>query len=110
MVALKSRRALLSAAGAVSVVSCSLALPVVWGGTGPLAERQILRLALGGDPETLDPARVSFVNEIGVVMRVFSNLLALDPKGALVPDLAERLPAISSDGKRLTFTLRPSLV
>lgn len=76
----------------------------------PLADRQVLRLVLGGEPESLDPARVSFVDEIGVVMRVNANLLALDANGALVPDLAERLPVVSSDGKRVTFSLRSGLV
>ncbi|MGI8424047.1 MAG: peptide ABC transporter substrate-binding protein [Chloroflexota bacterium] len=70
----------------------------------------MLRLALGGEPETLDPARVSFVDEIGVVMRVFANLLAFDAKGALVPELAEKLPVVSADGKTLTFSLRPGLL
>src|SRR5688500_3676659 len=107
MVAMKtdpaSRRAAIAALGA-SLAACSVTLPRVRGGRpiAPLAERQILRLALGGEPETLDPARVSFLDEIGVVMRVFSNLLAFDAGGVLVPELAERLPAISSDGKRLT--------
>lgn len=108
------RRALLAGAGAAALAGCTLTLPNSVRPRrepppAPLAERQILRLALGGDPETLDPARVTYVDEIGVVMRVFSNLLALDARGALVPELAERLPAVSADGKRITFTLRPGL-
>ena len=108
-----SRRIALAALAALAPASaaCSLDLPALGRGRaiGPLAERQILRLALGVDPETLDPARTSFLDEIGVVMRVHANLLAFDVKGTLVPDLAERLPAVSPDGRRLTFTLRPAL-
>ncbi|HEU5316617.1 MAG TPA: hypothetical protein VFX49_10945, partial [Chloroflexota bacterium] len=31
-----------------------------------LAERQVLRLALATDPQTIDPARASYVDEIAV--------------------------------------------
>ncbi|HET7767577.1 MAG TPA: peptide ABC transporter substrate-binding protein [Chloroflexota bacterium] len=107
-----TRRAVAVGVGAAALAGCTLSLPGDSRASrlGPLAERQVLRLALDGDPETLDPARVSFVDEIAVVMRVHSNLLAFDARGALVPELAERLPAVSPDGKRLTFALRPGLV
>ncbi|HXI18072.1 MAG TPA: peptide ABC transporter substrate-binding protein, partial [Chloroflexota bacterium] len=75
----------------------------------PLAEQQILRLNVAADPETIDPAAVSFTNELAVVMRVFANLLRVDEKGALVPDAAEALPVVSGDGRILTFTLRNGL-
>jgi oligopeptide transport system substrate-binding protein len=75
-----------------------------------LAERQLLRVALATDPETLDPARVAYVDEIAVAARVHANLLRLDARGEVVPELAERLPVVSTDGRTLTFTLRPGLL
>src|SRR5687767_4565436 len=107
------RRALAAGAiGAAALGGCTVALPGLSRERppAPLADRQILRLALGSDPESLDPARVTYIDEIAVVMRVFSNLLALDARGTLVPELAERLPTTSPDGRRLTFSLRPGLV
>ncbi|MGH2368745.1 MAG: peptide ABC transporter substrate-binding protein, partial [Chloroflexota bacterium] len=77
---------------------------------GVPAERQIIRLNLGAEPGTIDPQKVAYVGEIAIVMRLFSNLLAFDGKGHLVPEMAERLPAISADGKTLTFTLRRGLL
>ena len=68
-----------------------------------------LRINLGTEPGTLDPARVSFTHEIEVVMRVFRNLLQLDAAGNLVPDQAADLPAVTDGGTRLTFTLQPDL-
>ena len=74
-----------------------------------LAERQALHLNHGADPETLDPHKVALSSEIAIVMRVFANLLAFDAGGNLVPEMAERLPAIAPDGRTLTFTLRAGL-
>jgi oligopeptide transport system substrate-binding protein len=73
------------------------------------AEQQVLHLNLGAEPDTIDPQKASFVGEISVIMRVFSNLLTFDEKGNLVPEMAEKMPAVSSDGKTITFTLRSGL-
>ena len=109
----RTRRRLALALGPAAALSaCSL--PSFGFGPGgppepPLAEKQILRLNVGSDPETLDPAAVAFTNELAVVMRVYANLLRLDDKGVLVPDVADSLPIVSGDGRTLTFTLRAGL-
>ncbi len=76
---------------------------------GPPAEQQVLHLNLGSEPDTIDPQKASFVREITVIMRVFSNLLTFNEKGELVPEMAERMPTVSQDGKVLTVTLKPGL-
>ena len=58
------------------------------------------------DPPTLDPALVTDTTSSGVVVEVFSGLVALDTDLRLVPDLAESWE-ISPDGTVYTFTLRP---
>ncbi|MBI3972645.1 MAG: peptide ABC transporter substrate-binding protein [Chloroflexi bacterium] len=121
-----SRRWLLGAGASLAGLAGSLALAAcgpeglvgapragTTGGaaTGPAApsEEQVLRLNLGSEPDTIDPQKASFVQEITVIMRVFSNLLRFDEKGELQPEIAEKMPVVSQDGKTLTFTLRPGL-
>ena len=58
------------------------------------------------DPPTLDPALVTDTTSSGVVVEVFSGLVALDSDLRLVPDLAESWE-ISPDGTVYTFTIRP---
>ncbi|MGH2458263.1 MAG: peptide ABC transporter substrate-binding protein, partial [Chloroflexota bacterium] len=69
-----------------------------------------LRLNLGAEPDTIDPARASFAGEIEVVMRVFSNLYKTDRQARLVPDQAAGLPDVSADGKTITVRLKAGLV
>ncbi len=58
------------------------------------------------DPPTLDPALVTDTTSSGVVVEVFSGLVALDTDLILVPDLAESWE-ISPDGTVYTFKIRP---
>ena len=58
------------------------------------------------DPPTLDPALVTDTTSAGVVVEVFSGLVALDTDLRLIPDIAERWE-VSPDGLRYTFYLRP---
>ena len=71
--------------------------------------RDALKLTLGSEPETIDPAKASFWFETEVVTRVFSNLLMFDGQGNLVPELAAALPRVSADGRTYTFTLKDGL-
>ncbi|HEU5316160.1 MAG TPA: peptide ABC transporter substrate-binding protein [Chloroflexota bacterium] len=75
----------------------------------PLADKQLLVLNAGAEPDSIDPQKASFVGEIGVIMRVFSNLLTYNDKGELVPEMAEKMPTVSADGKTMTFTLKSGL-
>ena len=58
------------------------------------------------DPPTLDPALVTDTTSAGVVVEVFSGLVALDTDLRLIPDISERWE-VSPDGLRYTFYLRP---
>jgi oligopeptide transport system substrate-binding protein len=70
---------------------------------------QVLRLNAGSEPDTIDPQKASFVGEIGVIMKVFSNLLTFDSNGNLIPEMAAALPTLSADGLVYTFKLKPGL-
>ena len=65
---------------------------------------------MSAEPDTIDPQVESFVNEIGVTMRVFEPLMTADVKtGKVIPAAAKDQPKISSDGKTYTYTLRDGL-
>ncbi|MBI1800854.1 MAG: peptide ABC transporter substrate-binding protein [Chloroflexi bacterium] len=70
---------------------------------------QVLRLNAGSEPDTIDPQKASFVGEIDVIMKVFSNLLTFDSAGKLIPEMAADMPTLSADGLTYTFKLRPGL-
>jgi len=60
---------------------------------------------LWADPPTLDPHLTGDTTSAGIVVEIFSGLVALDTTLNLVPDIAESWD-ISSDGKVYTFHLR----
>lgn len=60
---------------------------------------------LWADPPTLDPALVTDTTSAGVVVEVFSGLVAINTDLQLVPDLAESW-TISEDGLVYTFKIR----
>ena len=60
---------------------------------------------LWADPPTLDPHLVTDTTSAGLVVELFSGLVALNTDLQLVPDIAERWD-ISEDGKVYTFYLR----
>ena len=57
------------------------------------------------DPPTLDPALVTDTTSSGIVVEIFSGLVALSTDLQLVPDLAESWE-ISADGTVYSFTIR----
>src|SRR2546428_10960906 len=64
----------------------------------------------GAEPDTIDPQKESFVNEVAQTMMVYEALLALDPKTLKpTPGAAKALPALSADGLTYTYTLRDGL-
>ena len=96
-----SRRVALTAAG-VSLAGCQF---------NPFDRTpadQVLRTFLWTSYATLDPIHASVGNEADVeyVVHVFSGLVGLNEKLEVVPDVAERLPSLSQDGRTYTFTLR----
>lgn len=67
-----------------------------------------LNIALGGDPQTLNPQALSS-NNADVTRAVVDSLLALDPAtNKPVPWLAQSYE-VSPDGTRFTFHLRPGV-
>ena len=63
---------------------------------------------LWADPPTLDPALTSDTTSAGVVVEIFSGLVALNTDLQLVPDIAESWK-ISGDGLVYTFKLLPNV-
>ena len=67
-----------------------------------------VRLALGGEPETLDPHRYNLRIEETVLSDLFLGLTTFDAEARIVPGCAESWTT-SADGLTWTFTLRPAL-
>ena len=68
-----------------------------------------IRIALNQDPDILDPTLArSYVGRI-IFANLCEKLYDVDPKGALVPQLAAALPRISDGGKRVEIKLRAGL-
>src|SRR5213594_3204796 len=64
----------------------------------------------GSEPDTIDPQKESFVNEVAQTMMVFEGLMKLDAKTLKpIPAAATKDPDVSSDGLKYTFTLRDGL-
>jgi oligopeptide transport system substrate-binding protein len=64
----------------------------------------------GGEPDTIDPQKESFVNEVAQTMMVFEALMAFDPKTLKpIPGAAKDQPKVSADGLSYTYTLRDGL-
>ncbi|MFO7287934.1 MAG: peptide ABC transporter substrate-binding protein [Gammaproteobacteria bacterium] len=70
-----------------------------------LAERQVIHIGNGTDPQTLDPHRAQGVPESNIGRSLFEGLVAEAPNGDLIPGVAESWE-ISEDGKTYTFRLR----
>ena len=65
---------------------------------------------MGSEPDNIDPQQSSFVQEIGVNMKVFEALMTFDIKtGKPIPAAATGQPKVSADGKTYTYTVRDGL-
>jgi oligopeptide transport system substrate-binding protein len=65
----------------------------------------VYRRPLGGDPATLDPARISDIYGLSVAQQMFDGLVEFDQTLTIVPALAQYWTA-TRDGLTWTFTLR----
>ncbi|MHB8630605.1 MAG: peptide ABC transporter substrate-binding protein [Candidatus Limnocylindria bacterium] len=64
----------------------------------------------GGEPDTIDPQKESFVNEVAQTMMVFEALMTFDTKTLKpIPGAAKAQPKVSADGLSYTYTLRDGL-
>ncbi|MDE2901055.1 MAG: peptide ABC transporter substrate-binding protein [Chloroflexota bacterium] len=59
------------------------------------------------EPPTLDPHEAGDTTSAGIIVEVFSGLVALNTSLQVAPELAERWD-VSEDGKTYTFHLRPN--
>jgi oligopeptide transport system substrate-binding protein len=73
--------------------------------TGGLAAEQIVRIALPGEPPTLDPSPAQDATSLAVLRALHRPLVYVNEKLEVVPALAESWD-VSADAKTLTFHLR----
>ncbi len=71
----------------------------------PAPSTATFRIAIGVDPDTLDPAGQTTTTVQNIVDYMVETLVAMDESGKIVPQLAEKWEG-SADGKTYTFTLR----
>ena len=70
----------------------------------------VITLNMGSEPDTIDPQKASFVNEIGQASFVFEGLMTFDTATSkAIPGAAAAAPTLSADGLKYTFTLRDGL-
>ncbi|MEJ2359042.1 MAG: ABC transporter substrate-binding protein [Deinococcales bacterium] len=72
---------------------------------GAALAQQTFRIAIGVDPDSLDPAQGTTTTVDNVLDYMVQPLVTIDESGKLVPDLATSW-STSADGKTLTFDLR----
>ena len=63
------------------------------------------RIAVGIDPDTLDPAQMTTTTVANMVDYVVESLVTIDQEGKVIPQLAESWE-VSGDGLAVTFKLR----
>jgi len=84
--------------------------PLVWAQTAPTPKKGgVLRVAVLGDPPTLDShwTTANFVEVI--TQHIYEGLYTLDQSYQPIPDLAEGLPQASADGLTYTIKLRQGI-
>jgi len=72
------------------------------------SKKDVLKVAIGVDPDTLDPHGQTTTTVSNVLRHVYESLLWFDEKGNLIPVLAERWE-VSPDGLEYTFYLRKNV-
>jgi oligopeptide transport system substrate-binding protein len=101
----------------VMLVAISMIVTACQGGSTPtpgnasaIDTNGELNTNTGGEPDTIDPQKESFVNEVAQTMMVFEALMGFDPKTLRpVPAAAKEAPKVSADGLTYTYTLRDGL-
>lgn len=95
-----------AAAGALILTSCSSGESVdLGGGSGTPVQGAVLRAAIGGEPDQLDPHRTSSYFSFQVLENVFDTLVEPDENLEMQPALAESW-TVSDDQLTWTFELR----
>lgn len=65
-----------------------------------------LKIAIGGQPNSLDADKFSVGADYYFVLNVYERLSDYDASGKQIPAIAAELPSVSSDGRVYTFKLR----
>ncbi len=86
----------------VALVLLALTLALAWPAGAAAAT---FRIAVGVDPDTLDPVQMTTTTVANMVDYVVETLTRLDEKGSIQPWLAESW-TVSPDGRQYTFKLR----
>jgi ABC-type transport system substrate-binding protein len=73
------------------------------------AGKKDLIIAFNNEPETFSPMAATTGRSYVYSMSIYDTLLAFDEKLQPIPWMATALPETSSDGKTLTFHLKPNL-
>src|SRR5438093_11719281 len=92
--------------GACSQAPAGQTTTTTGGATGAADPNGTLTLNMGSEPDTIDPQKSSFVNEIAQASFVFEGLMSFDNKTSKpVPAAAAAPPKLSADGLEYTSTL-----
>ncbi|HEY8370425.1 MAG TPA: ABC transporter substrate-binding protein [Thermodesulfobacteriota bacterium] len=91
------------------VLPLALAAALLASMSATSAPAATFRIAIGIDPDTLDPIGTTTTTAGNVVDYVAETLTRLEPSGDVVPHLAESW-TISPDGREYTFKLRRGVV
>lgn len=84
---------------------CLLLTATVLTGCGSSSrDTSLIRVAVGGDVELLDPAIVDDSITANVLTQMYEGLYTLDVDGNVIPQLAEGAPTVSEDG--LVYTIK----
>lgn len=76
---------------------------------GAAAAQETFRIAIGVDPDTMDPAQGTTTTVDNIMDYMAQTLVAIDAEGALIPQLATDW-AYAEDGLSLTLNLREDVV
>ena len=96
--------------GACSQAPAGQTTTTTGGATGAADPNGTLTLNMGSEPDTIDPQKSSFVNEIAQASFVFEGLMSFDTKTSKpVPAAAAAAPKLSADGLTYTYTLKDGL-
>jgi oligopeptide transport system substrate-binding protein len=91
----------------VLVAFAAALLNVACFASGAPAAEKMLRIANMGEPESLDPQKVSTTGESRILRQLFEGLVVHDPKANVAPGAAESW-TLSENGLIYTFNLRPN--
>jgi len=72
------------------------------------AAKKVLRYSQS-EPDTIDPQRASYVNQVALVQGMFRGLLRYDEKGNPTPSIAKEVPTVANGGiskDGLTYTYK----